>query len=67
MLGKAGSVTKARCYDEGRGGRSVIGMHGSVTGKEWKCNCGHGNVMSRHKSVTVAWLSSWFTRLYSWA
>ena len=28
-----GSVTKAQCHDESSGGRSVTGVHGSVTGK----------------------------------
>ena len=41
----AGNVTKARSHGEGRGGRNVTGVHGSVTGKRtkvklgaWKCN-----------------------------
>ena len=33
MLGKAGSVTEARSYDDTRGRKNVAGVHGSVTGK----------------------------------
>ena len=52
----AGSVIEARSHDEGKGGRSVTGMHRSVTGKEQKSNRWHGNAMSRHRSVMGAWL-----------
>ena len=32
----AGSATEAQSHDEGSGGRSTTGMHGSVMGKEQK-------------------------------
>ena len=44
----AGSVTEAQSHDEGRGK--------SVTGKRTNCNGGHGNTISKHGSVTEAWL-----------
>ena len=47
----AGSVTEAQSNDEGRGIRSVTGVHWSVTGKRTKVyvtGC-QGNAMSRHK------------------
>ena len=34
--GMAISVTEAQSYDKGRGGRSVTGVHGSVTGAQNK-------------------------------
>ena len=34
--GMAGSVTEARRHNEGRDGRSVTKVHGSVTGKRTK-------------------------------
>ena len=46
----ADSVTEVRSNDEGRDGRSVIGVH-----KE-KCNWVHGNAMSRHRSIMRACL-----------
>ena len=54
----AGSVTEAQNHEEGSGGRSVTGVHGSVTGKEQKCNWGHGNATSRHKNVRGTWLQN---------
>ena len=52
----AESVTKTRSYDDCNGRRSVTGLHGSLKGKEQKCNWGHGNETSRHISVMGAWL-----------
>ena len=61
----AGSVTKARSHDESSGGRSVTGVHGSVPGKQQKCNCRHGNATSRHSHGGMA--SSGHGILDSWA
>ena len=37
--GMVGSVTKVQSHDEGKGGRSVTGVHWSVMGgAEQKCN-----------------------------
>ena len=36
--GIASNVTEAQSLDEGRGGRSVPGVHGSVMGKKQRCN-----------------------------
>ena len=53
----ASSVTEAQGHDEGSGGRSVTGVLGSVTGKQQKCNWGHGYATSRQRSVTGAMIT----------
>ena len=52
----ASRITEAWSHDEGKGGRSVTGMHGRAMGKEQKFNGWHGNATSRHRSATGAWL-----------
>ena len=47
----AGSVTKVWSHDESIGGRSVTGVYESVMVKEQKRNRGHGNAITRNKSV----------------
>ena len=53
----ARSVMKAQSHDEGRGGRSVTGVHGSAMGYRTKCIWGHQET-SGIRSVTGAWLSA---------
>ena len=46
----AGSVTEAWSHNEGWGGRSVTGVHGSVTGAQNKrLAVGHGNATSAYR------------------
>ena len=57
----ASSVTEAQSYDTCTGGRSVAGVHRSVTGKRTEVywdggGGGHGNATRRHRSVMGAWL-----------
>ena len=50
------TVTEAQNHDEGRGGRTVRGVHGSVMGNtEQKSNWAHQKT-SGQRSVTGAWL-----------
>ena len=44
--GMDGSVSEAQSHDEGRRGRSVTGVHGSVTG-------------AQNKGITGAWKNKW--------
>ena len=48
----ASSVAEGRSYDEDRGGRSEQECMIVYGGTEQKCNWGHGNATSGHKSLT---------------
>ena len=53
----AGSVAEEWSHDEDRDGRSVPGLHRGVMGHRRKCNWGHGNATSGHRSSMGAWPS----------
>ena len=50
--GMSSSVTEAQSYDKDRGGRSITGVHGSVTGAQNKSVFkGHGGATSGQRSL----------------
>ena len=63
------SVTEGQSHDEARGGRSLTGVHGSVTGiqnKRVQCNWEDGNEWAQN--CAGAWLHSVLEcMVYSWA
>ena len=60
----ASSVTKAQSYDEGRGGRSVTGVHKSVTGEHNKSVTGGMKVQQAARKCNGG-MTSWFTKMYA--